>query len=187
MQARGPDGQTAVPPGSDPVLSSGPIAAMVLLHTVRGTRHSVTPPCRRDTAGPTWALNRPEYLTASANNRATLLNLLIKKSKTADQCYTKRRIRGENDDDHRSGGQGILSLQTKLQKHWILHFPSCTVNSIFHSTPPPPPKWHHQVLLLTGRLNLCPFKRCVQIPFMQHNNVFNQLLQEHPDGFIQKR
>lgn len=36
MRARTPTGQAAVPPGPAPALSSGPIAAMVPLHTVRG-------------------------------------------------------------------------------------------------------------------------------------------------------
>lgn len=35
-QARCPSGQAAVPPGSAPAPSSGPVAAMVLLHTLRG-------------------------------------------------------------------------------------------------------------------------------------------------------
>lgn len=36
MRACAPNGQAAVPPGPAPALSSGPIAAMVPLHTVRG-------------------------------------------------------------------------------------------------------------------------------------------------------
>lgn len=35
-QAGSPNGQTAAPPAPAPALSSGPIAAMVLVHTVRG-------------------------------------------------------------------------------------------------------------------------------------------------------
>lgn len=62
-QASGPDRQTAVPPGPALATSPGPIAAMVLLHTVEGLS-TVSHLPEHKTPGITRNLNQSKHLNA---------------------------------------------------------------------------------------------------------------------------
>lgn len=64
-QTSDPDRQTAIPPGPAPTLSPGPIAAMVLLHTVRGLSTVSRLPAHK-TPGTTWESNKSNDLCTSA-------------------------------------------------------------------------------------------------------------------------